>query len=157
MLTTIRVRPAAGARRAFARWAIEQTPKVRTASHAEFAVPADLFTHMPEDLLVGSMVDGHRYRSPAEDADQQERTGVPGVPLPVVPSGAYPPGSVPLDEHPGDGDDDQAADTEPATAVPPVDEQHDAAQFACDICPRTFDTERGRNTHRRQAHTEEAP
>ncbi|MER7135393.1 hypothetical protein ABT358_02470 [Streptomyces sp. NPDC000341] len=57
----------------FARWAVAQSPRVRTDSVNSFAVPAHLFAGMPEDILVGSLVDGHRYVSPAEDA----RTGTP--------------------------------------------------------------------------------
>jgi hypothetical protein len=39
----INVKPAPGLLRQFARWAVEQDPKVRTSGPAEFAVPADLF------------------------------------------------------------------------------------------------------------------
>jgi hypothetical protein len=129
----IRVQPARDRRIAFARWAIEQDPMVRTCSHVEFAVPPDLFTHMPEDLLVGSLVDGHRYRSPLEDSEQPESEAVPGEPQPPVPDSAYPPGDVPLDEQP------------------------EESAVRCDLCERTFSTERGRDTHRRQVHPEEAP
>ncbi|MEH0402858.1 hypothetical protein ACFY7V_03465 [[Kitasatospora] papulosa] len=52
----------------FARWAVAQAPKVRTDSVNSFAVPAHLFAGMPEDILVGSLVDGRRYVSPLEDA-----------------------------------------------------------------------------------------
>ena len=70
----------------FARWAVAQSPKVRTDSVNSFAVPAHLFAGMPEDILVGSLVDGHRYVSPVEDA----RRGTPppgellGVSRPVA-------------------------------------------------------------------------
>ncbi|WP_411092316.1 hypothetical protein [Streptomyces sp. 049-1] len=53
---------------AFARWATAQTPKVRTVGLAEFGVPPDLFVHAPEEVLIGALVDGHRYVSPSEDA-----------------------------------------------------------------------------------------
>jgi hypothetical protein len=131
LLTTIKVRPAPQRRTAFARWATAQTPQVATCSHSEFAVPPDLFTHMPEELLIGSLVDGHRYVSPVEDAGGE----LLGVAAPEAFSGA---GAgldfAPLEDAPTSGDADGA--------------------YACDRCPRVFTTERGRNTHRRQAHPE---
>ncbi|MFZ4266616.1 hypothetical protein [Streptomyces arboris] len=69
----IQIRPTSDRRRDFARWAVAQTPKVRTVSTHHFAVPAALFADMPEELLVGALVDGRRYVSPEEDA----RTGTP--------------------------------------------------------------------------------
>lgn len=114
MLLTIRVKPAAGLRVAFAKWAIAQTPKVDKCSHVEFCVPPHLFTHMPEELLIGSLVDGHPYVSP--------------------------------DDHPADA----LAMPEPADGTATEGQQ----EFACDLCGRPFPTERGRNTHRRQAHPE---
>lgn len=60
-MSWIRVRPDAGRRREFARWAVVQVPKVRTVTELDFAVPAHLFTHMPEELLLGSLVNGSRY------------------------------------------------------------------------------------------------
>ncbi|MGO4428327.1 hypothetical protein AB4Z54_58805, partial [Streptomyces sp. MCAF7] len=86
----ITVRPVRELRVDFARWAVVQTPKVRTCSTTEFAVPERLFTHMPERLLIGSLVDGHQYVSPAEDERPETEapellTAVPGEPLPPVP------------------------------------------------------------------------
>ncbi|MEW2066649.1 hypothetical protein [Streptomyces sp. NPDC007346] len=69
----IQIRPTAGQRRDFARWAVAQTPKVRTVTTHDFAVPSPLFADMPEELLVGALVEGRRYVSPEEDA----RTGTP--------------------------------------------------------------------------------
>lgn len=73
MTDMIHIRPTRAQRVAFARWAVAQMPKVRTVSLDSFAVPVHLFVDMPEDILVGALVDGHRYISPAEDA----RTGAP--------------------------------------------------------------------------------
>ncbi|MGW5925242.1 hypothetical protein ACWF2L_03210 [Streptomyces anulatus] len=73
MTDMIRIRPAAARRRDFARWAVAQTPKVRTVSPDTFAVPANLFVAAPEDVLIGSLVDGRPYVSPVEDA----RNGTP--------------------------------------------------------------------------------
>ncbi|GAA2946065.1 MULTISPECIES: C2H2-type zinc finger protein [Streptomyces] len=67
--TMITIRPTPALRRAFAKWAVAQRPKIRTVSTAEFAVPDDLFVDVPEELLIGSVVDGHRYVSPVEDAE----------------------------------------------------------------------------------------
>lgn len=64
----LNVQPAAEQRRAFAVWASAQVPKVRTVSQSAFAVPHDLYTAVPEPVLVGALVDGHRYVSPDEDA-----------------------------------------------------------------------------------------
>ncbi len=124
---------------------------MRTVSPQAFAVPHHLFTDVPEPLLIGATVDGHRYVSPAEDellgVFQQEREGIPGQPLPELPDDAYPPDATPLpapDYAPledAPADDDQAADR-----------KNDS--LACDICDRPFKSERGRDTHRRQAHPE---
>ncbi|MEU6628461.1 C2H2-type zinc finger protein [Streptomyces parvus] len=65
----IEVQPAPEQRRAFARYAVLQKPKWRTVSPTSFNVPADLFPAVPEELLIGSVVDGHRYVSPVEDAE----------------------------------------------------------------------------------------
>lgn len=59
----IRVQPSSEQRTEFARWAVGQSPRIRTSSPWEFAVPADLFTLAPESVLVGSLVDGHPYRA----------------------------------------------------------------------------------------------
>jgi len=174
MSDMIHIQPARARRVAFARWAVQQRPKVRTVSAEAFAVPARLFVQAPEDILVGSLVDGHRYVSPDEDAAagrpapgapellgvatpagltsapepaaQEEREAVPGEPLPEVPESAYGPDAVPLP--PPDHDDQEPATDDPGRAP------QQAGAFGCDRCPRTFTTARGRDTHRRQAHTE---
>ncbi|MEZ3180797.1 hypothetical protein KYY02_19515 [Streptomyces pimonensis] len=159
----IHVRPAIAQRRNFARWATGHTPKLRTVSPDTFAVPPHLFVDAPEELLIGALVDGHPYRSPLED----EANGTP------------PPGTALVDETDpettlleGPGSEltgvatAQALDTpegwrtEPPISLPdpePVAEQPTAGgtPYACDGCPRTFTTARGRDTHRRQAHTED--
>ncbi|WP_258308651.1 hypothetical protein [Streptomyces sp. NWU339] len=170
----IHVRPAVERRRDFARWATGHTPKLRTVSPDTFAVPPRLFTDAPENLLIGAIVDGHRYRSPLEDEANNapppgavhltgpvlvgetgpetvvplvaERTAVPGDVLPPAPESAYGPDSVPLPE------------PEPelaGTAGDVAPSEGEGAPFACDGCPRTFTTARGRDTHRRQAHAED--
>lgn len=126
----IRVEPAPERRQCFARWAVTQTPKVRTADFDAFAVPADLFTEAPEGILIGALVDGRPYvpveddeEDPASD-DQGFREAVPGEPLPPVPESAYGPDSVPLDYSPFDdattgGDEDGARDSrDPGEEVP---------------------------------------
>ncbi|WP_100248017.1 hypothetical protein [Streptomyces pseudogriseolus] len=156
----IHVRPASERRRDFARWATGHTVKLRTVGPDVFAVPPHLFVDVPEELLIGAIVDGHRYRSPLEDeatgtpppgpVDQPdvlvgELVGVPGVPLPPVPDAAYPPDAVLLPVAPAaePGQDGSTPDSSGGNT------------FACDRCPRTFTTARGRDTHRRQAHTED--
>lgn len=119
MLLTIRVKPASELRVAFAKWAVAQTPKINKCSHAEFCVPPQQFTEAPEELLIGAIVDGHRYVSPLEDEQLAAA----------------------------------AREREQTQAAPTAD---DAAPqgFVCEVCGRPFPTERGRNTHRRQAHPE---
>lgn len=169
-MNTIKVQPVRDLRVDFARWAVAQTPKVRTCSTSEFAVPPQLFTHMPERLLVGSVVDGHPYVSPAGDETPEPLTTIPGEPLPPVPDFAYPPGAVPLPEQ-----ERQLATTSPATvdaartavlvAADLAATNHEqpagaaplegeGAAITCDVCGRPFGTPRGRDTHRRQAHPE---
>jgi hypothetical protein len=118
----------------FARWAIAQDPPVNTVSHSEFGVPGDVYVNMPEELLVGSLIDGHPYLSPlveeAQTAASQEHEGVPGEPLPELPA------------------------TEPAPAAQPLPTPEPTAGFACDVCGRPFTTKHGRNSHRRQVHPE---
>ena len=129
MTNFIHVRPRRELRVAFARWAVAQQPKVRTVTAEAFAVPARLFTDMPEDLLRGSLVDGHPYVSPLDHEEPTAAAGpgapellgvaalggfreaVPGQPLPEVPAEAYGPDSRPLppagfaslDDAPADG------------------------------------------------------
>ncbi|MDX3067086.1 hypothetical protein PV518_33765 [Streptomyces sp. ND04-05B] len=145
----ITVQPVSTLRVEFAKWAVQQTPKVRTCSPHAFAVPPHLFTHMPEELLVGSTVDGHPYRSPLEDEAPAEEpewlTAVPGEPLPEVPETAYGPDAVPL---PVPEPEQRPA---PAGAAP---SEGKGAAFNCEVCSRPFATSRGRDTHRRQAHPE---
>ncbi|MER6557892.1 hypothetical protein ABT300_09015 [Streptomyces sp. NPDC001027] len=171
----IRVQPAPEVRVAFARWAVAQRPKVRTYSTNEFAVPPALFTWAPEELLIGSVVDGHRYRSPLEDerlaAASEVHTGIPGEALPLLPDSAYGPDAVPLPEP-----ERQLAATSPAAVeaattadvvaveVASADQQAastaaapsegEGAGLTCDVCTRPFTTRRGRDMHRRQAHPE---
>ncbi|GGQ50164.1 hypothetical protein GCM10010250_22210 [Streptomyces althioticus] len=152
----IRVQPVPAQRVDFARWASAQNPKVRTVSPQAFAVPHRLFTDVPERLLIGALVDGHRYVSPEEDemlgVFQPEREGIPGQPLPELPDDAYPPDAVPLpapdyaplEDAPVDEDEDSGSS----------DRASDSAGITCDVCDRPFKSERGRDTHRRQVHQE---
>ncbi|MFJ5814964.1 hypothetical protein [Streptomyces sp. NPDC093108] len=157
----IHVQPTPEQRRAFARWAVAQRPKIRTSSTTTFAVPPHLFTEAPENILVGALVDGHRYISPAEDsalgrpapgtdardderpADVAEsdgaRVAAPGDVLPELPAE---PDSIPLPDTSEDSDSSDSADD--------VEE----AAFLCADCDRTFTSERGRDAHRRQKHPE---
>lgn len=180
----IRVEPAPERRQCFARWAVAQTPKIRTADFDAFAVPSHLFTEAPECILIGALVDGHLYvpveddHEGAEAPDDGLRWAEPGEPLPPVPESAYGPDSVPLDYAPtdGDGDEDGARDSrDPGEEVPARpdgtytvllaagdsdssdsgDEDPSAAgDFPCDVCSRSFTTSRGRDTHSRQIHAD---
>lgn len=173
----IHVQPTRERRVAFARWAVAQTPKVRTVSPHTFAVPPHLFTEAPEDILIGALVDEHRYISPTEtcsaddpddgtttdgsDSAAEGLTGylhpeleaIPGEPLPEVPAEAYGPDSTPLDFTPLD--DTAADDSDPSSQI--VDELEavsDGPPYACASCPRTFTTARGRDRHVGRAHSD---
>jgi hypothetical protein len=157
----IRVKPERARLVAFARWATAQTPKVGTVGLGEFGLPPALFVHAPEEVLIGALVDGHRYVSPLEDranglpepGDYQEDVGqeLLGVASPDALTA------------PGDSeavaDDGQAPDFSPLEDAPAEDgdqdQQADSGTFLCDQCPREFETERGRDSHRRQAHRED--
>ncbi|MDP4501059.1 hypothetical protein [Nonomuraea turcica] len=134
------VQPPRALRVEMARWAVQQTPKVRTCSTTEFAVPAHLFTHIPEEVLAGSVVDGQRYISPDP---QPEPAAV------VAPGPADPPQET-LHTAP---DNPHTAHTTPLTTTPDTTTP-DSAPYPCGACPREFTTQRGRDMHRRQAHPE---
>lgn len=170
----INVQPAPGLLRQFAQWAVEQHPKIRTSGPAEFAVPADLFAVAPEEVLIGALVDGHRYVSPDEDAAE----GRPAPGAPELLGVATPAGLTPAV---GDPEGDAAAmvaATSPAAVeaamtaalvaanaasgnLPEPDQDSGPEQeapegvFPCPQCEREFTTDRGRDAHRRQVHRED--
>lgn len=172
----IRVEPALDRRECFARWAVAQTPKVRTADHNAFSVPADLFTQAPEGILIGALVDGRPYvpvqdgEEPSGGDDDGPMWAEPGEALPPLPESAYAPDSTPLDyefapleDAPASDDEDRdrrdSAAEEPAapddsdSSDSGGDEDQEAADgYPCDLCTRSFSTARGRRTHRRQTH-----
>lgn len=141
---TIRIRPADGLRQDFARWAVAQQPKVRTCSTHEFAVPAGLYTHMPDELLVGALVDGHLY-VPVEEAHasgtpepepgpaEAERVAEPGELLPDADPSGYPEDAQPLD---------------------PAETVGEPERVRCGDCPKDFANARALKAHRRQVHPE---
>ncbi|MFB8402206.1 hypothetical protein [Streptomyces sp. NPDC055912] len=159
MTDFLHIQPAQEQRRAFARWAVAQDPKLRTVGPNTFEVPAEAFAQAPEEILIGSLVNGHRYVSPEEDAREgraapgenapetehgvplPEQEAVPGEPLPELPDTTYGPDAVPLD--PIDADRYEAATS---------DATDGAAPYACDDCTKTFSSERGRDSHRRIKH-----
>jgi hypothetical protein len=144
----IEVQPAPALRRAFARWATAQTPKVRTVSPADFAVPAALFVAAPEEVLIGALIDGHRYISPQEDAENG--TPPPGdAPQADVAAmvAAIPPADVAADNA-----DDLSESELPAGEPGPPDGDQPEGVFPCRSCEREFTTARGRDIHARQVH-----
>lgn len=64
MSYTVHIEPADDQRRAFARWALSQTPKLQTSSSTGTDVPVDLYPDVPPELLEGAFVDGFRYGGP---------------------------------------------------------------------------------------------
>lgn len=147
MSEMIRVEPAHEHRQCFARWAVAQEPKIRTADHNAFAVPADLFTQAPEEILIGALVDGHRYVSP------DEVTVIDGVSLngPHAQAAAreQSPDFAPLEDAPADDSDS----SDPGSELPePEPGTPETAREECPHCPREFTTARGRDTHVRLTH-----
>lgn len=58
----IYIEPAPEQRAAFARWCLEQTPPIPTATAFGSNVPVGLFGAVPEAVLAGAKIDGHMYR-----------------------------------------------------------------------------------------------
>lgn len=143
----IEIRPARARLQAFARWAVAQNPKVRTVGVGVFGVPTDLFTHMPEHVLIGSQVDGHDYVSPELTGGFTEpHTSATGPDPEIVAGGeltgvARAEGFAAADPMPETGNDDGEQQ-----------ERGAAPRFTCPDCDRRFKSERGRDTHRRHAH-----
>lgn len=59
MTDFIHIEPAHERRREFARWCLEQTPRIETASATGSDVPLDLYPSVPPELLEGAYVDGY--------------------------------------------------------------------------------------------------
>lgn len=175
-MTTIRVQPAARLRQEFALWATAQAPKIRTVAPNTFAVPGDLFVDAPEEILIGSLVDGHRFVSPSEDAaagtpppaappwtppELPLVEGYPGKALPELPADAYgpdavplpPPDFAPLEDATADGDGPGGDDGEGSDSS---DSSGDSGAHDCADCGRPFTTDRGLTMHRRAKHSEGA-
>ncbi|MEU7093021.1 hypothetical protein [Kitasatospora aureofaciens] len=168
-MDTIHVKPAPGLLRPFAQWAVAQNQKLRTTGPSEFAVPASLFPAVPEELLLGALVDGQPYvPRPAEarlldcglcyEEDGEEvhphpectasEQGVagpvgadPGEALPELPEQANGPDAVLL----APLDDTPAAEEDGAAEAAP-------AGHPCPDCDRPFASERGLAKHRARQH-----
>ncbi len=164
----IHVQPAVEQRQSFAMWAVTQKPKVRTVGPHTFSVPPALFTRVPERVLIGALVDGHRYLSPEED--RQEPAVIPrqtdptlteldAFPESVTASGGSRAGTAPSklgEPHPASPDTVGPA---PTPAIKQQGGQGDTGggPYACTVCSRDFATARGRDTHHRRAHTAGGP
>lgn len=55
----IEVTPAVGLRQDFARWAVRHG--VNTSSVSSFGVPTRIFPDVPEELLIGALIDDQQY------------------------------------------------------------------------------------------------
>jgi hypothetical protein len=75
MSGVVHIEPADEQRRAFARWALAQTPKLQTSSSTGTDVPLDLYPDVPPELLEGAFVDGYRYGGP--EAPQPDAVAAP--------------------------------------------------------------------------------
>lgn len=60
------IEPAREHRQAFARWGLDQSPRLETASASGWNVPLVLYPSVPEGLLSGARVDGFPYRGVVE-------------------------------------------------------------------------------------------
>lgn len=175
----IHVRPPARLRVPFARWAVAQQPKVRTVDGHAFAVPPGLYTHMPERLLLGALVDGQAYVPVPEEPLDVELLGVATAEGLSAPQDAGRQPEAPVDAHSSTTPPLGATPTPPRPEVPgdeigpepiplpiPSPPTESANQFAagtaderplphgCSRCQRRFATERGRDIHHRRAHRE---
>lgn len=74
---SVLVEPAPDRARAFARWCLAQSPRIETANASGSEVPSNLFTNMPEELLVGAHIDGRLYRHVAEPEPEPEAEAAP--------------------------------------------------------------------------------
>lgn len=87
-MTYIYIEPAREHRRAFARWCLDQTPKIQVASATGSNVPVDLYPSVPLNLLDGAYVDGFRYvgdPAPAPASGRRELTAEKLAPAPAAP------------------------------------------------------------------------
>jgi hypothetical protein len=67
MIDALNVKPAQPVRRDFALWSLSQKPGgLAMSDHETWWVPVDLFTRMPEELLIGSYINGSPYRHVVE-------------------------------------------------------------------------------------------
>lgn len=69
--TYVHIEPGPEQRRDFARWCLNQEPRIETASASGSDVPLDLYPTIPAELLEGAYVDGYPYGQP------QPQTNVP--------------------------------------------------------------------------------
>lgn len=161
----IRIQPAPGRRREFAAWAVTQTPRLRTVSHTEFAVPAPLYTAMPEELLVGALIDGHPYRPVDDDQLPPGEHQTEGMAAIGAVDGREPTADEVAAAHNGT-DTDRAewlatasgeTSQEPAAVgqetVAPGQAQAEPVVCPVDGCGREFGSGRALRAHRRQAHS----
>ena len=90
-MTHIYIEPAREHRRAFARWCLDQTPKIQAASATGSNVPVDLYPSVPLALLEGAYVDGYRYvgqvapAAPAPASGRRELTAEKQARTPAAP------------------------------------------------------------------------
>lgn len=82
----VHIEPADEQRRAFARWALAQTPKLQTSSSTGTDVPLDLYPEVPPELLEGAFVDGFRYGG--QDVPQPPAVTAPKAPAAPASTGA---------------------------------------------------------------------
>ncbi|ALY07265.1 hypothetical protein SEA_MAIH_15 [Streptomyces phage Maih] len=78
MSNFVHIEPADEQRRAFARWALSQTPKLQTSSSTGTDVPVALYPDVPPELLEGAYVDGFRYGG--QGSPQAAPVAAPKVP-----------------------------------------------------------------------------
>lgn len=90
MTDFVHIEPSDGQRRAFARWALSQTPKLQTSSSTGTDVPVDLYPSVPPELLEGAYVDGYLYGG----------TAAPQPPAARPPKDEAPPRSKPAQKAP---------------------------------------------------------
>lgn len=78
MAATIEVQPNRTVRREFAQWVNGYS--VRTLGPSSFAVGADLFPQIPEELLAGATVEGQPWVTPDRSSSATPSSGKRGSP-----------------------------------------------------------------------------
>lgn len=159
MTQFISVQPAPGQGPALAGWLINHNPYIRTDSANSFAVPPELFTLIPEELLTGSIVDGHAYITPEPETVSGDGSEAAPYAIEFWDNSGQPPESVPegmvvtqLDEcgKPFTMPEEPGATPDHGLMVSSLPNTTPA--YACEDCDKVAGSAAGLAAHRRAKH-----